>query len=187
MTTLFTAVGVGTAQAAPLAHDDFEDGNAAGWVTTGGTWIVTRENTRVLRQSSLSAGALARTGQPGWRDYNVTATVTPDSFNGMPGFTGVAARVSSSSSYYALVLRPDETLALVRTVNGTTNTLAATRLAVSEDTPYTLTLQVTGQRLTGRVNGTQLTASDGFLSTGLAGLVTRWTTASFDNVSVDTN
>lgn len=179
------AIGGGTASAATLATDDFEDGNAAGWTTTGGTWIVTRADSRVLRQSSLATSAVARTGQQSWRNYTVTADVRPESFNGMPGFAGVAARVQSPSTYYALVLRPDDTAALVRVAGGgSPSTLAVAEVDVAEDTTYSLSLRVDGQRLTGWVNGAELTATDGFILGGRAGLVTRRTTASFDNVSV---
>ncbi|MCA2218154.1 family 16 glycoside hydrolase [Jidongwangia harbinensis] len=177
--------GVGTASAATLRADDFEDGNSAGWTTTGGTWIVNRDgSTRVLRQSSTAANALARTGAISWRNYTVTASVRPESFNGMPGFAGVVARANSTSNYYALVLRPDDTVALTRTVGGTTQTLDTARFAVEQGTWYRLSLQVEGQRLTGTVGGVTVTASDGFLHGGPAGLVTTWTTASFDSVLI---
>ncbi|MBF9133559.1 hypothetical protein I0C86_32170 [Plantactinospora sp. S1510] len=184
---LLAVTGVGTASAASLVSDDFEDGNAAGWVTTGGTWIVVREESRVLRQSSLAAGALARTGQPGWRDYTIAAEVRPDSFNGMPGFAGVVVRAQSTTTFYALVLRPNDTVALTRTVGGRSTTLATKSVTVTEDRSYTLVLRAAGRNLTGSVDGVELTASDGFIHTGPAGLVTTWTTASFDDVSVDTD
>jgi len=183
---LLTATGGGTAWAATLFTDNFEDGNAAGWITTGGTWIVTQESSKVLHQSSLAANALARAGQPGWRDYTVTADVKPTSFNGFPGFVGVVARAQSTTTYYALVLRPNNTAELTRTVGGTASTLAVMRVAVSAGTTYTLALRTAGQSLTGWVNGVAVTASDGFIFAGQAGLVTTWTTASFDNVIVNT-
>ena len=81
--------GVGTASAATLVSDDFEDANASGWTTTGGTWIVNLDGANhVLRQSSLVSGALARTGTYSWHDYTVTAAVKPGSFNGLPGWVG---------------------------------------------------------------------------------------------------
>ena len=183
---LLVATGVGTASAATLVSDDFEDGNAAGWVTTGGTWIVARETSRVLHQSSFAANALARTGSGSWRDYVVTADIRPTSFNGLPGFVGVVARASSTGNFYALVLRPDGTVALTRTVGGTATTLAAASLAVSAGSTYRASVRVAGQRLTGSVGGVTVTASDGFLQAGPGGLVTTWATASFDNVTIGT-
>ena len=169
VTVLVTALGAGSASAATLVADDFEDGNAAGWVTTGGTWIVTREDSRVLSQSSLAANALARTGQPGWRDYSVTAEVTPDSFNGLPGFVGVVARAQSTSNYYALVIRPNDTVALIRFIGGNGSTLATADLPVNADQTYTVGLRADGRTLTGWANGVQITANDSFISGGPAG------------------
>jgi hypothetical protein len=183
---MVTAAGVGAASAATLVSDDFEDGNAAGWTTTGGTWIVNNEDSRVLHQSSFAANALARTGEPGWRNYTVRADVRPTSFNGLPGFAGVVARANSTAAYYALVIRPDDTVALIRSINGTAITLASAPLAVSAGSTYSLALTVSGQSLTGTVGDVELTASDGFLFTGAAGLVTTWTSASFDNVVIST-
>lgn len=182
---LFLAAGVGTASAATLTSDDFEDGNAAGWTTTGGTWIVKQEDSRVLGQSSLAANALARTGQIDWRNYTVAADVKANSFNGMPGFIGVVARAQSTSTYYALVIRPNSTAALTRTINGTTSTLDTASITVNEKSWYKLSLKVDDRKLTGSVNGVELSATDGFAFTGPAGLVTTWATASFDNVAVD--
>lgn len=177
--------GVGTASAATLRADDFEDGDAAGWTTTGGTWIVNLdESNHVLRQSSLAANALARTGSPSWQDYRVTAEVKPESFNGLPGFAGVVARASSTGDYYALVLRPNDTATLTRTTGGRSQTLATLSVSVDTGRWYTLSLTVDGQQLTGSVDGASFSATDGFLYGGPAGLVTTWTTASFDEVVV---
>jgi hypothetical protein len=182
---LVVVAGVGTASAATLNADDLEDGDTAGWTTTGGTWIVKWDgSSRVLRQSSLAENALARRGSASWRDYTVTAEVKPESFNGLPGFAGVVARAQSTTNYYALVLRPDDTAALIRTVGGVSQTLASLQVSVDAGTSYTLSLGVDGQRLTGSVDGASITATDGFLHGGPAGLVTTWTTASFDDVMV---
>ena len=182
---LVVFTGVGTAAAATLS-DDFEDGDAAGWTTTGGTWIVTSDgSSHVLRQSSLAENALAREDSVSRRNYTVTAEVKPESFNGLPGFAGVVARAQSTTNYYALVLRPNDRAALTRTVGGVTQTLATLRVSVDEDTSYTLSLRVYGQRLTGSVDGASITATDGFLHGGPAGLLTTWTTASFDDVVID--
>jgi hypothetical protein len=177
--------GAGSASAAVITSDDFEDGNAAGWTTTGGTWIVNLDGSgHVLRQSSLAANALARTGSPALRNYTVTAHVRPESFNGLPGFAGVVARAQSTTDYYALVLRPDDTATLTRTVGGTSQTLATAKVPVDPGAWYALSLGVSGRTLTGTVNGTTITATDGFLYGGPAGLVTTWTTASFDDVMI---
>lgn len=181
----FTAFGAGTASAANLASDDFEDGTASGWTTTGGTWLVAQDGTLVLRQASMASNALARTGQPGWNDYTITAQVKAGSFYGLPGFVGVVARAQSTSNYYALVLRPNDTLALTRTIGGSSTVLASAPVSVEAGTWYTLRLTVNDREISGSANGVRVSASDSFNLSGPAGLVTTWTTASFDNVSID--
>jgi hypothetical protein len=177
--------GVGTASAATLVTDNFDDGDAAGWTTTGGTWIVNlADDGRVLRQSSFAAGALARRGSLAWHDYTVTAEVLPENYNGLPGWAGVVARASSTSNYYALVIKSNDTAAITRTTNGVTQTLASVRITTDAGSWYTLSLTVDGTRLSGSVNGTTLSATDGFLTGGPAGLTTTWTNASFDEVVV---
>jgi len=94
------------------------------------------------------------------------------------------ARAGSTTNYYAAVLRADGTLAVTRTVNGTTLTLASARVSVDLDTWYTVSLAVSGTRLTGSVGGTSVSATDGFLYQGPAGLTTTWSVTSFDNVAV---
>jgi hypothetical protein len=82
------------------------------------------------------------------------------------------------------VLRPNDTAALTRTIGGTAQTLATAPVAVEPGAWHTLSLTVEGRRLTGTVGGVTLTASDSYLYGGPAGLVTTWTTASFDSVLI---
>jgi pectate lyase len=98
----------------------------------------------------------------------------------------VVARAQSTDNYYALVLRPDDTAALLRVIGGRTTTLATMRVAVRTGATYDLTFRVVGSTLTGWVEGVGFSASDGFLRQGPAGLTTTWTTASFDNAWVRT-
>jgi hypothetical protein len=186
-TALIASTGVGSASAATLIYDDFEDGNAAGWTTTGGTWIVNSLNydSRVLRQSSFVEDALARRGSLSLRNYTVTADVSPESFNGLPGSAGVVARAASTDTYYSFVLNANDTVALTRTIDGTTQTLARAKFDVELDEWYTVSLKVSGQRLTGSVGDVSLRVTDGFLQQGPAGLSTTWANAVFDNVEVE--
>src|SRR5690348_8739281 len=89
------------AHAAPpplLLSDDFTDGDAAGWRTTGGTWAVTDA---VFQQTTPAARAVARVGDPTWTDLAVSARVRQD--------TGVAAavlaRIQPDGSHYYLSTR----------------------------------------------------------------------------------
>src|SRR5215471_6409970 len=74
------AVTVPTALAATLFSDDFQDGNSAGWTTSGGTWSVVTDGSLVFRQSGTGADALARAGSSSWTDYTASASVKPLAF-----------------------------------------------------------------------------------------------------------
>nr|MDT0659624.1 pectate lyase [Micromonospora sp. DSM 115978] len=177
----------GTAQAATLYADDFEDGNHNGWSSSGGSWRVETDGTRVLRQNSTSADARVRTGQSSWADYTVTARVKPTAFNGTGRFAAVLARAQSSGSYYYLGVGNDNTVVLGKLFGGTYTTLDRAPLTVTAGTWYTLRLQVSGTSLSGHVDGgAEVSASDAQFGTGQAGLAGRYTAASFDDVTVET-
>ncbi|HEX6682327.1 MAG TPA: hypothetical protein VF062_06005 [Candidatus Limnocylindrales bacterium] len=173
-------VGVwfGTASAATLFSDDFNDGNASGWSTSGGTWSV---SSGVYSQSGTSADAKAQAGSTSWTAQSVTARVRPNAFGGSSSRgAGVMARAQSTSNFYALTL----TSSGVSLLRGT-NVLASAPLGVSTGTWYTLTLNASGSSLTGFVNGNQVIATtDGTLANGRTGFLSRYTSASFDDVVV---
>jgi len=176
----------GTANAATLLTDDFEDGNSTGWTTSGGSWSVATDGSRVFRQSGTSSDARARAGQLSWTDYTVTARVKPIAFNGTNRFAAVLARAQSNTSYYYLALRSTNTVELKKLVGGSSTTLAAASVPVSVGVWYTLSLSVSGTSLRGTVNGgTALSASDSQFSAGQVGVATFYTSASFDDVLVE--
>jgi len=176
----------GTANAATLLTDDFEDGNSTGWTTSGGSWSVVTDGSRVFRQSGTSSDARARAGQLSWTDYTITARVKPIAFNGTNRFAAVLARAQSNTSYYYLALRSTNTVELKKLVGGSSTTLAAASVPVSVGVWYTLSLSVSGTSLRGTVNGgTALSASDSQFSAGQVGVATFYTSASFDDVFVE--
>ncbi|GIF66779.1 hypothetical protein Ais01nite_48140 [Asanoa ishikariensis] len=175
------------ASAATLFSDDFEDGNSSGWTTNGGSWSVTADGSRVLRQSSTSSDARALAGTASWTDYAVQARVRPVAFNGSNRFVAVLARVQSSTSYYYLALRSNNTVELKKLVGGSSTTLDTASVGVSAGSFYTLRLEVAGSTLRGYVNGALLAeASDSQWSSGRVGVATFYTSASFDDVAVTT-
>src|SRR5688572_9047679 len=166
-TTIVVAF-VGTASAATLFSDDFNDGNASGWSTSGGSWSV---SSGVYNQSGSSADAKAQAGSTSWTAQSVTARVRPNTFgsNSARG-AGVMARAQSTSNFYALLLSPSG----VNLVRGTA-VLASAPFGVSAGTFYTLTLTANGSALTGFVNGNQVnSATDGTLSNGRTGFLSRY-------------
>jgi pectate lyase len=179
------AFTVNSAFAATLFSDNFEDGNSAGWSTSGGTWSVATDGSRVLRQSGTSSDARARAGSSSWTNYTVTARVKPTAFNGSSRFVAVLARAQSNTSYYYLALRSTNVVELKKLVGGSSTTLASASIPVTLNTFYTLSLSVSGTQLSGSVDGgTPLTATDSQFSAGGIGVATFFASASFDDVSV---
>ncbi|MET7392461.1 polysaccharide lyase family 1 protein [Dactylosporangium sp. NPDC005572] len=170
---------VTTANAATLFSDDFNDGNANGWNTSGGSWSA---SSGAYVQTSSSASAKALAGTSSWGTVTVSAKVTPSTFgsSGSRGI-GIAARAQSSSNFYALVLTPNA----VQLRKGATTTLASAPFSGSAATQYNLSLSATGSSLVGSVNGSRLVAAtDGSFVTGRAGLLANYTAGSFDDVVV---
>jgi hypothetical protein len=175
-----------TASAATLFSDTFEDGNANGWTTSGGTWSVVADGTQVLRQSGTTGDARARAGSSSWTNYIVSVRAKPLAFNGTNRFVSVMARAQSDTSYYYLALRSNNTVELKKLVNGAATTLASASVTVTVGTWYTLTLEVSGTTLRGTVNGgSTLTANDSQYASGQMGVNTFNATASYDDVTVN--
>ncbi|MBB5873559.1 pectate lyase [Allocatelliglobosispora scoriae] len=173
------------ASAATLYSDDFEDGDSAGWSTSGGSWSVGTDGSRVLQQSGTSSDARARAGSATWTDYTVSVRVKPTAFNGSNRFVAVLARAQSATSYYYLALRSANVVELKKLVGGASTTLASTSVPVSTGTWVTLSLQVAGSSLRGTVNGgSVLTATDTQFATGQVGVATYYAGAAFDDVTV---
>jgi pectate lyase len=175
VTALALTIGA-AANAATLFSDDFDDGNATGWTTSGGTWSASSGG---YLQTSTGASAKALAGSA-WATATVSARVRADAFGGSASRgIGVAARVQSTSNFYALVITP----AALQIRKGATTTLASVPFTAATGTWYALALSANGGALTGSVNGTALiSASDGSYATGRAGLVANYTAGLFDDV-----
>ncbi|MCG5436386.1 pectate lyase family protein [Micromonospora foliorum] len=181
------ALGMGAtgAYADTLFTDDFEDGNATGWTASGGSWSVATDGSRVYRQSGTSSDARSLAGTASWTDYSVQATVKPTAFNGTNRFVALLARAQSSTSYYYLALRSNNTVELKRLSGGSSTTLDSAATTVTVGTAYTLRIDVAGNSLKGYVNGTLLTeATDSQFASGRIGVATFNASANFDNVQV---
>ena len=174
------------ATAATLFSDDFQDGNSAGWTTSGGTWTVVADgSTQVFRQSGTSSDARARAGTTTWTNYTVTARVKPTAVNGSNRFAALLARVQSNTSYYYLALRSNNTVELKKLVGGSSTTLATGAATFTLNSWYTLSLDVSGTTLRGSVNGgTPLVANDSQFASGQVGVATFNAAANFDDVLV---
>ncbi|MEV0329026.1 right-handed parallel beta-helix repeat-containing protein [Micromonospora echinospora] len=177
------ALGMGaTAYADTLFSDDFADGNSSGWTPSGGSWSVASQT---YRQTGTSSDARSLAGTSSWTDYSVQATVKPTAFNGSNRFVALVARAQSSTSYYYLALRSNNTVELKSLAGGSSTTLDTASVPVSAGSTYTLRLDVAGSSLKGYVDGNLLTeASDSRYASGRIGLATFYSSAEFDNVQV---
>ncbi|MEV4539500.1 ADP-ribosylglycohydrolase family protein [Asanoa sp. NPDC049518] len=88
-----------------------------------------------------------------WRDYTVTADVTPH----LAESAGLAARVQGLRRYYALRLAGRDRVELVRHVDGPVPKVLATRAYPWEfGVTHQLALRVAGSRITASVDGVEL-------------------------------
>jgi len=105
---------------------------------------------------------LLLTGTAEWSDYQVSAAITPH----LAAAWGLAARVQGLRRYYALLLRHDRKVQLVRML-GVETVLAEVTMDWGYDTAYRLRLQVEGAHLLGWVDGELLLdVRDGMLAHG---------------------
>jgi ADP-ribosylglycohydrolase len=87
-------------------------------------------------------------GTRDWTDYQVTAVVTPH----MVKSCGIAARVQGMKRYYALLLGSDNTVRLVKALDGD-HTLAEFHFPLDMDMKYELSLRVHGDHLQAELDG----------------------------------
>ncbi|MCS6825189.1 MAG: DUF1080 domain-containing protein, partial [Caldilinea sp.] len=79
---------------ATLFEDNFNDGDAAGWSTSGGSWSVVNNTYRV----ATVGDALARAGATAWSDYSYSAMLYSSDPDG--GDIGLIFRAQSATQYY---------------------------------------------------------------------------------------
>ena len=178
---------VSTAGAATAFSATFEDGSTSAWTKSGGTWSVVTDGTKVLQQSK-STSELARffAGSTSWTDYSLEARVKPLASSNSASLAAIAARATSSTSYVRLALTTAGKAELQVVKSGAVTVVGSASTTVSLGTWYTLKLDVTGSTLTGYVNGTKVASGTGGSSAGQIGLITSYTSASFDDVVVTT-
>lgn len=186
------ASGVGPMQA---FCDDFEDGDAGGWVAQSCDWGVTAEGDGFSFDGGPGT-CQARAGAAVWVDQIVELRIKVTSFGGNSDSyrAGLVARSGGSSSYYALGLAGNGALRLLRgtsTLGGSGN-CADYPASASANVWYTLRLEVTGPansvHLRSFIDGKpahDCTVTSSTLASGSAGVFTYGeTTALFDDVRV---
>ena len=177
------------ASAATLFADNFNDGEASGWSKSGGTWSVATDGSGVLRQSNTTS-ELARdfAGNSGWTNYSVQARVKPLAFDGSNRYVALAARASSSTTFYRVALVNANRVELQAVRSGAVTVLGSVGRTVATGTWYTLRVDVAGNSVTGFVDGAQVgSGSSTVASTGRIGVQTFHASASFDDVTVNSD
>lgn len=177
-----------------LLCDDFEDGNASGWSTSGGTWAVVQSGSYVYK--GASGGYQAFAGDAGMTDQVVEAKLSSVVFGGTGSShrAGIIARRTSTSNFYTVVLDAAGDLRLLKgssSPSGSSGTCAAAQ--VSPGASFTLRLAVTGAagsvNLKTYLDGNQVhdcTSTSGTLASGSAGVYTYGSNsvAEFDDFKV---
>ncbi len=126
-----------------------------------------------------------RAGSNSWTNYAVEARIKPLKFNGGNRFVALTARAQSSTNYYYLALRSNNTLELKKLISGSSTTLASKSFTVSTLNWYAVKLEVVGTSLKAYVNGTlQLSATDSQFQSGSIGGATFYASAEFDDFVV---
>lgn len=135
------------------------------WVnglTSMGSWWGPR-----IRLTQNRGTGLMLYGTREWRDYRLAADVTPH----LARRVGIAVRAQGMRRYYALLLnRDDQTLQLVRELDGTT-VIAQTDFDWELGETYEMELRVFGDALEGRVGDVTLKGRDAGLPSGGIALV----------------
>lgn len=173
-----------------LRQDDFQDGNANGWVPFPTTaWSIAASGTaRVYRQSNLASESRTVLGSTDWTQQSVQADIKPTAFDGADRWFGLATRYIDSSNYYYATLRSSNTVLLRKMVNGSFQTLGTRTLSIVPNQTYRVRLEAVGPRICLYVNNVRwVEALDTSLTHGQAALLTYRTRADFDNVVVTPN
>ena len=133
-----SAVAVNVNNAAMFFSDDFEDGNAAGWTFTAGTWTVVAGN---LRGSSNSGNALS----PTFGGCTVCTIETDVRIVSSNGRASVYGWYQGASTNVELQVWDDKNRYVLRQLSG--GTLVATRTVsrtVATNTNYHIKMQFDG-------------------------------------------
>ena len=174
--------------------DDFEDGNASGWSTSGGTWTVVQNGSYVYK--GAVGGYQAFAGASTMTDQIVEAKLSNVDFGGSGSSyrAGIIARRTSTSNFYTVVLDAAGDLRLLKgssSPSGSSGTCDAA--PVSPGASFTLRLAVTGDagsvNLKTYLDGNQVhdcTSTSGTLTSGSAGVYTYGSNsvAEFDDFKV---
>ena len=179
----------------PLFFDDFEDGDADGWTTSGGAWSVVTDGTLVYEQSDNSSNTLRAAGVPGacWEDQVVEARVKVTDFGGSSTSYAAAlfGRYLGPTTHYLVGISNGNSgmMFIGKRIESTSSNpqriAQENSLGIQEGTWYTLRLEIVGSTLRGYLDGTlQVETTDSEITSGGVAVGTSHASARFDEVRV---
>ncbi|WP_084558080.1 pectate lyase family protein [Hamadaea tsunoensis] len=174
------------AHADTLFSDNFEDGNSTGWSKSGGDWSIVADGSQVFAQTKVDS-ELARqfAGDTSWTAYTLSARVKVTAWGASGPYAGIVARSTGATTFYRLALLNTGRVELQAVNSGTVTVIGGASRTVSTGTWYTLRIDVSGNTITGYVDGTQIASGSSTLAAaGRIGVQTFHTTAEFDDVAV---
>lgn len=158
----------------PYSSMDFEDGDSAGWMSSGGNWSVVADGSgKIYRQTSASGEALSCVGEPAMANYSVEGKIKLFDLEEWDA-SGIIARYTDNNNYYMLRLANVGGITkvqLYKKLGGTFTLLDDEALNININQWYTLKLVLDGFSIRGYVDGTHLvSATDTSLSAGKIGV-----------------
>ena len=137
-----------------LFYDDFEDGNANGWTTNGGTWEVYQPAGQSKEYRKTSTGDnVALAGTSSWTNYYVQAYINLVDENGGVCLLG---RVQNNGQFYQLELKKDgagnKKWWIWKNNYGTWTQIAAGNYSFVANTYYLMRLDLNANTLTASVS-----------------------------------
>lgn len=172
-----------------LLQDDFQDGNAQGWMPLAGTFNVASNGTTLMyRQSNTAGNAAALLSNANYGDQSIQADVVPRAFDGADRWFGLVARYVDSANYYYVTARSGGGIQLKRMRGGSFTTLGSAPLTVTLNRTHRLRLEAVGDHVRVLVNERPVIAvRDDDISGGQPGVMMYRTRADYDNVLVNAN
>ncbi|HIK00345.1 TPA: right-handed parallel beta-helix repeat-containing protein, partial [archaeon] len=127
--------------------EDFDDGQAKNWQTSGGTWDASR---KVYTQDSLiSVEQLSFSGNSSWRDYSYETKVSIET-RSKNTIAGIIFRAQNNENYYQFTFDNNSRVALRKRVGGVLQ-------PIGESEKHTITVKkITPQKVTLEINSTPL-------------------------------
>lgn len=172
-----------------LLQDDFQDGNAQGWMTLGGTFgVISNGKSLVYRQSNTAGNAAALLPNANYGDQAIQADIVPRAFDGADRWFGLVARYVDAANYYYVTARSGGGVQLKKIMGGSFTTLGSAPLAVTLNRTHRLRLEAVGDYVRVLVNERPvITVRDDDISGGQPGVMMYRTRADYDNVLVNAN